>query len=375
MSNEGNNIVASNIKVFDFFSGCGGTSEGLRQAGMEIVLGIDNDKDSSETFQNNFNKHFPNVKFINKDIRKIRTEDIGIFVEKYKNNNDLILFCGCAPCQPFSAQNKIKDENDSRIDLLIEFARFVEAYLPDFIFCENVPGMQNVKSTDGPLTKFIELLQNLGYFIQPPRVVRAEKYGVPQRRKRLILIASRLGAIKFPEETHGNESLPYKTVREAFQDIPSINAGDEHTNKVKYPNHRCAGLNELNLKRIKSIKEGQGRKDWPKKYQLNCHKNYDGHSDVYGRLKWNEPSVTLTTRCTSISNGRFGHPVEDRALSVREAACLQTFPKDFVFFGSGLGSMARQVGNAVPVALAKIFGKSFVECAKLYLEAERNGKV
>lgn len=356
------------IKVFDFFSGCGGTSMGLKHSGMDIVLALDTDKDALETFEKNLHPE----KVICRDIREVQTSEVNELVKKY-NKENLILFCGCAPCQPFSAQNKKRfSESDNRISLLTEFGRFVKDCEPDFIFCENVPGMQKIKDENGPLNNFIDLLKSLGYYVNPPQIVRAENYGVPQRRKRLILIASKLGKVKFPDETHGCNKLPYSTVEDVLKDIPPVNAGQEHPDKKNWPNHKAACLNDLNLKRIRSIKEGQGRVNWPKQYQLNCHKNYDGHNDVYGRLKWDEPSVTLTTRCTSISNGRFGHPVQDRALSVREAACLQTFPLNFEFHGSGLGAMARQVGNAVPVKLAEVFGKSFIESAKLYSEADQD---
>ncbi|MDR1168516.1 MAG: DNA cytosine methyltransferase [Heliobacteriaceae bacterium] len=350
----------NSIKVFDFFSGCGGTSAGLQKAGMDVVLALDTDKDAIETFQKNIRPE----KTVCEDIRKVEINAVKEFVDKY-NKTHYILFCGCAPCQPFSSQNKKRfSSEDKRIDLLSEFLRFVKECNPDFILCENVPGLQKIDK-DGPLPNFIKNLKNMGYNVPEPKIVHAQDYGVPQRRKRLVLIASKLGEPTYPRETRGsNVNKPYKTVRDAIYNLPKINAGEEHFDKKKYPNHQTAGLQEINLKRLQQIKAGQGRKDWSKELYLECHKKHDGHSDVYGRLEWDQPAVTLTTRCTSISNGRFGHPEQDRAISVREAACLQTFPKQFKFYGSGLGSLARQVGNAVPVELAKAFGKMFTEHCK-----------
>lgn len=355
-----------NIKVFDFFSGCGGTSKGLHEAGMDIVLAIDNNKEALKTFERNIK---PECGIISEDIRDVETIQIRDIVDKYRSNGDKILFCGCAPCQPFSTQNKNRfDSKDKRINLLSEFLRFVEDCQPDFIFCENVPGLQKIDK-GGPLPNFINKLERMGYNIPEPKIVHAERYGVPQRRKRLVLIASKLGNLTYPKEKYGSKPglIPYRTVRDAIGNgqYPILKRGEECKDK-KYPNHKSADLSDLNLKRIQCIKEGQGRKDWPEELMLECHKKHEGHSDVYGRLEWDKPSVTLTTKCTNISNGRYGHPEQDRALSVREAAKLQTFPDDFVFEGKSLGALARQVGNAVPVLLAKTFGEMFIEHNKKY---------
>ena len=177
---------------------------------------------------------------------------------------------------------------------------------------------------------------------------------MPQRRGRLIVLASRLGVPGFPEPTHGIGRLPYSTVRDWIADLPPIAAGETHPT-VK--NHQAAALSELNMKRIRATPEGGDRLDWPAELWLECHSGgYDGHTDVYGRMMWESPATGLTTRCISYSNGRFGHPKQDRAISAREAASLQTFPEDFEFMGS-LTSQARQIGNAVPILLAESVGR------------------
>lgn len=283
------------IKVFDFFSGCGGTSEGLRESGMDIVLALDNNKEALKTFERNIK---PECGTISDDIRDVKTVTIKNLVNKYRGYGDKILFCGCAPCQPFSTQNKNRfSSEDKRLNLLSEFLRFVEDCLPDFILCENVPGLQKIDK-DGPLPNFINKLKSLGYSVPEPQIVRAEDYGVPQRRKRLVLIASKLGELNYPEKKYGLKPglIPYRTVRDAIGNgqYPVLKHGEECKDK-KFPNHRSAALSELNLERIKCIKEGQGRKDWPEELMLECHKKHKGHSDVYGRLEWDKPSVTLTT--------------------------------------------------------------------------------
>ncbi|TAJ40179.1 MAG: DNA cytosine methyltransferase [Reyranella sp.] len=337
------------MDFYDFFSGCGGTSQGMREAGLRVRLGIDLDLDAAKSFQ----KNFPEADFIRRDIRKVRSRDLATYVDTQKKRP--VVFGACAPCQPFSKQRRGQKRKDGRKDLLREFHRFVRSYLPEYIFIENVPGIQSINDKRGTFAKFLRLLKRLKYW-HCHEVVSACHYGVPQRRKRLVLVASRLGPITIPKPTHGpgarEKSLP--TVWQAIGHLPRIKAGQSH---AKVLNHRAASLSDLNLKRIKATKPGTTRKLWPSELVLDCHENHTGHTDVYGRMAKGAPSAALTTRCISLSNGRFGHPTQHRAISVREAACLQTFPMDFEFFGN-LTSMSRQVGNAVPVTMARVFGKA-----------------
>lgn len=334
------------IKVFDFFSGCGGTSCGFQQAGLDIVLGLDIDQDAAQTYRNNF----PNAGFIEGDICSLNTDILKPWIA---DRLEPVLFCGCAPCQPFSKQSRQRSNIDPRKNLLSEFGRFVEHWLPDYVFIENVPGMQRLKGNKGPLPAFKSLLRKLGYCFDV-KVVPALWFGVPQTRERLVLLASRRAAITLPEPTHGPGKEPYATVLDWIGGLAPLTAGQTD---AKDPSHRAAALSELNLLRIASTPEGGGRESWPPALLLDCHKDHKGHTDVYGRLAWNKPAAGLTTRCVSYSNGRFGHPEQDRAISVREAACLQTFPSDFVFTGS-LNSKARQIGNAVPPLMARCVGYS-----------------
>jgi DNA (cytosine-5)-methyltransferase 1 len=346
-------MKSNSIKVFDFFSGCGGTSAGLRRAGMDIVFALDIDPDAGRTFKLNF----PDTVFSQSDVTKFETRTIRTLVEEARSQGAPILFSGCAPCQPFSKQNAHQDQGDTRIPLLSHFARFVKAYKPDFVLVENVPGIQRVSYDSGPLPKFLRTLNRHGYHVAAG-TLDCRDYGVPQKRKRFVLLASRVGPISVPVKSHGvGASVPsFSTVREWIGSLPPIAAGEE--SKV-VSNHRASGLSKRNLARINATPVGGGRADWPEKLVLPCHASHTGHSDVYGRMRWDQPASALTTRCISLSNGRFGHPTQARAISVREAARLQTFDDDFTFLGS-LNSMARQVGNAVPVILAKQLGSAFV---------------
>ncbi len=336
------------IKVFDFFSGCGGTSCGFQQAGMDVVMGLDIDPDAARTYRANF----PQAQFVETDIRFLPTEALSpLLIDR----TIPVLFCGCAPCQPFSKQNLQKDVNDPRRSLLTEFGRFVRAWMPDYIFIENVPGMQRIKDDDGPLQNFKDLLSELSYHYQFG-ILPALWFGVPQTRERLVLLAGRLPGIRLPEATHGSHKAAFSTVRDWIGTFPTIRAGETHPDDL---DHQAAALSDVNLQRISLTPEGGSRESWPKRLWLDCHCNHKGHTDVYGRLAWNKPAAGLTTRCISYSNGRFGHPEQNRAISVREAACLQTFPKNYAFKGT-LNAKARQIGNAVPPLMAQRFGEAIL---------------
>ena len=343
------------IDVFDFFSGCGGTSRGFQEAGLHPVFALDFDKDAAKTFKANF----PKASFEEADITAFDPTSIESLVK----HSDVTLFCGCAPCQPFTQQNTIKPNKsaDARRFLLGYFQTLVKMHLPDYVFVENVPGLQRVTG-NSTLNRFERELESLGYSLNSS-VVKSQCYGVPQRRKRLVLLASRHGKVDLPKETHGPDAdHPFSTVRGCIGHYPSIEAGGSHPETL---NHSAAKLSEKNLKRIRATPPEGSRADWPAELRLKCHTKpgYTGHTDVYGRMKWDEPATSLTTKCTSLSNGRFGHPEQHRAISAREAAALQTFPDDFKFFGS-LQSQAKQIGNAVPVLLAKAFGSRIAEHTK-----------
>jgi len=349
-ANEGPE-ASVDIALADFFSGCGGTTRGFADAGISPLLAVDWDRDAVATFRLNF----PGTPVIERDIREVGVEEVvGLLRPALES---VMLFAGCAPCQPFAGHRRHSPGRDSRSFLLIEFLRFVTALNPELVFVENVPGMQRVSASEGPFADFVEELRST-HHVSYGTVCSAD-YGVPQTRRRLVLVASRLGPIGLPGPTHGPATgCPRSTVREWIGSLPEIAAGQAESGITS---HRAMRLSELNLDRIRATPEGGDRRDWPDRLWPNCHRDgFKGHTDVYGRLSWDKPAPALTTRCISYSNGRFGHPTQDRAISAREAARLQTFPPSFEFAGS-LTSQARQIGNAVPVLLARLFGRHLVE--------------
>lgn len=345
--------IGVRIHVCDFFSGAGGASRGFHEAGMEIALALDRDHDARSTFQTNF----PAATFIPADIEEISVGSVVEQVNRFRPNP--VLFCGCAPCQPFTHQNTNRPSqgDDGRVPLLDIFGRFVERCLPDLVFVENVRGIQRCDPHRGPLGRFLQRLTDCDYEHTEEPVALA-KYGVPQSRTRFVLLASRHGSIGLPPATHGpgTSQLDYRTVRDAIHDLPPILAGEQHTTD---PFHRAAKLSPLNLRRVRNTPEGGGNRDWPDPLRLDCHRR-GGFTDVYGRMAWDRPASCLTTKCHSLSNGRYGHPEQDRAISIREAARLQTFPDDFAFSGT-LTSMARQIGNAVPARFTKLVGEHMLQ--------------
>ena len=325
----------------------------MSAAGMEIVLAIDNDRDASQTFQVNF----PTARIHVVDVRQLPTRSLDAAV--LSSTNHPLLFSACAPCQPFSKQGRpASPDGDKRFGLLGELLRFIKRYRPELLFIENVPGLTRGTLPQRAFDRFTQTIARLGYSSEY-RIVRAQHYGVPQRRARLILLASRLGPVGFPNPTHGPKSPSprYSTVRDWIGEFPPLEAGSAHPSIA---NHRAATLSPLNMERVRATREGGSWTDWPPHLIPRCHKDgAGGYSDAYGRMFWDTPATALTTRCISYSNGRFGHPEQNRAISVREAASLQTFPLSFRFTGS-LNAQARQVGNAVPVLLAQRFGQHLV---------------
>lgn len=335
------------VSVFDFFSGCGGTSKGFSDAGLKIIGAIDHDGDSADSFRRNF----PGVAVLNRDIREVSIGE----VEALTAHNGVRLFSGCAPCQPFSRQNKFRSSLDPRITLLQQFQRFVAALRPELVVVENVPGLQ-AASSNGPLGEFLRALSKAGYMTHLD-VLRALDYGVPQERRRLVIVASRIGMPVLPRPTHAVTKRPPCTVRKVIGHLRPLPDGGVDD---RDPDHAAMRLSEANKERIRNTPEGGDRRDWDRNLLSDCHLVHGGHTDAYGRMWWDRPASGLTTRCLSYSNGRFGHPEQDRAISLREAALIQTFPSGFRFSGS-LTSRGRQVGNAVPPLMARKIGQALVK--------------
>jgi DNA (cytosine-5)-methyltransferase 1 len=343
------------IVALDIFCGAGGVTCGLRKAGITVAVGVDSNEDCRLTFtQNN-----PAVRFIAEDIRKLSVKQLLSYTQTLKEC-DFLLLAACAPCQPFSAQNRQRHMKQDRA-ILSHVERLVKEMKPDFLFLENVPGLRKVRGFSA-FRRLTKTLGKLGYSTNVA-AIDAAQFGVPQHRVRLVLTGSLHGRAPWPAYTHGDEpSLEkFRNVHDAISRYPTIKAGEEHPT---LPNHIAARLEPHNIIRLKSTpRNGGSRTTWSPNLVLKCHKNHDGHQDVYGRLRWEVPAPTLTTKCTSLSNGRYGHPEQDRAISVREAASLQSFEDSYMFYG-GLKQITMQIGNAVPPRLAEVFGNAFVEYSK-----------
>jgi len=322
--------------AIDLFSGCGGLSEGLRDAGFSVAAAFDNDKDAVATYKLNH----PDTKVFEGDIRNVNTAD----VKKLLNGSPLHLLAGCPPCQGFSSMrrlNKKRSKRDSRNNLVLEYLRFVKELKPLTIMMENVPGLVNYNQF-----KFVvRELKKLGY--NPKfKPVSIQKYGIPQRRKRLVVVGSRIGNINIAEPTE--EKM---TVRDMIGYLESVS-------ETKDPVHKIVASHTPDvMKRIKATpKNGGSRSDLPKEFELECHKGKDvGFNDVYGRLRWDDYSTTITGGCLNPSKGRFLHPEEDRAITAREAALLQTFPKTYKFPSDiSKTSISLLIGNALPPKFSRI---------------------
>ncbi len=345
------------IAAVDLFCGAGGKTHGFLRAGIPVVAGVDTDPTCAFAFEEN--NH--GAKFHNKSVDDLTPEEVASW---YPQGAKRILI-GCAPCQPFSTYSyRYRDgggkrQGDSRWGLLGSFSALIRGLLPDIVAAENVPALalQEYKV----YRNFISEMKDLGYNVTP-KVVKCADYGVPQTRERLVVLASRLGPISLIEPTHSPET--YVTVRQQIGTLPPLTAGGK-----PFPHdqiHRSCRLSALNLRRIRATPEGGGWQDWPPSLRLACHKKDSGktYPSVYGRMKWDALAPTITTQCFGLGNGRFGHPEQDRAISLREAALLQTFPRDYAFVPPGAPvvykHVGRHIGNAVPVMFGEAIARSII---------------
>lgn len=341
-------------KTVDLFCGIGGLSYGLKKAGINVVAGIDLDGSCKYAYETN------NAPFINKSISEVTS----IELEKLFSGAKIKILVGCAPCQAFSKHTqKVKDRKKSdKWRLLDDFAEKIKRIKPEIVSMENVP----------PLTKhdvyndFLKVLEDQKYHVLS-EIVYCPNYGIPQNRSRLVLMASLFGPIELIPKTHTSDN--YKTVKEAIYSLDKIRAG---ATSKKDKLHICSGLSDLNYKRIKQSRPGGSWEDWEEDLRVDCHKKETGktYSSVYGRMEWEKPAPTITTQFFAYGTGRFGHPEQNRALSLREGALLQTFPKSYKFIAPRgevlIRPIGRHIGNAVPVRLGEVIGRSIKRHLKEY---------
>lgn len=331
--------------VVDLFCGAGGLSYGFKSQAFRLAGGIDIDEACRFPYERN-----NGAPFLRKDVGALTAAEIeALFVP-----GEARVLVGCAPCQPFSTYNQKNEDPNWR--LLESFGRLIDEVRPDVVSMENVPRLLNFK--DGSVfEKFVRTLRAADYRVVW-KVLYGPDFGLAQTRSRLVLLASRLGDIALPVATHTDR---HRTVQDEIGTLPSLTHGEIHESD---PLHRTSRLSAVNAKRIASAKPGGTWRDWDAKLVAECHKakSGKGYSSVYGRMRWSSPSPTITTQFYGFGNGRFGHPDQDRALSLREGALLQGFPADYEFVAPGerihFKKVGRLIGNAVPVALAGAIAKS-----------------
>ena len=338
--------------AIDLFCGAGGLTRGLQNVGINVTAGIDFDQTCQYAYEHN-----NGAAFIHKKIQDVTANELI----PYYPPNDIRILVGCAPCQPFSSHTKKykkngADRRDERWYLINDFFRLVRDIRPDVVSMENVPNLieQDI------FHSFVNRLRRAGYSVSYS-IVYCPDYGVPQQRSRLVLLASRHGRIELIDPT--NDPEHYNTVKSAIGQLPAVEAGGISEND---PLHKASRLSDINLKRIRVSKPGGTWHDWDESLLCPCHKKETGktYASVYARMEWDKPSPTITTEFYNYGTGRFGHPEQDRALSLREGALLQTFPPNYEFMENGeytYKQVGKMIGNAVPVKLAEAIGRSIQE--------------
>ena len=346
------------ISAIDLFCGVGGMTHGLIKAGIPVTAGIDSDHTCRYAYEKN-----NRARFINADIRNFSSTE----VENLFNEAAVRIMVGCAPCQPFSNHTQ-KDKgrkSDEKWGLLYSFGRLIEDITPEIVSMENVPQITRHEVFDD----FLSILDSLKYKISYKHVYCPD-YGVPQTRTRLVLLASRLGRIELIPQTHVRSR--YRDVRSIIGKLKPIGDGCAAEDDSM---HKTQRLSELNKARILQSKPGGTWRDWDPDLVPNCFKKKTGKTyvSVYGRMEWDKLSPTITTQFFTYGTGRFGHPEQHRALSLREGALLQTFPKYYRFFGPDnpvlFKRIGAHIGNAVPVRLGVVIGRSI----KKHLESHNRG--
>lgn len=336
--------MSEKLKAADLFSGCGGLTTGLKKAGFDVVGAIENDSLAVETYK----KNHPKVQLWDKDIQKVTAKEFAAKLNLQKGELDLL--AGCPPCEGFSrirTLNGGKEIDDDRNELMFEFLRFVRVLRPKAIMLENVPALAG----DYRMEKFLKVLNGLGYEAGL-QILDAQDYGVPQRRKRMILLAGIKGEIPFAKKAKRKH-----TVRETIKGLSKHgSSGDELHD---FPERRSKEIMTI----IKMIpKDGGSRRLLGEEYQLECHKRSRGFKDIYGRMKWDDVAPTITGGCFNPSKGRFLHPSENRAITLREAALLQGFPKNYYFsLANGKTRAASMIGDALPPQFVRVHAKKVLE--------------
>ena len=341
------------LVAIEAFAGGGGLAVGLRDAGFRTVAAVELEPHAAATFKANH----PDVHVFRQDIREVS----GAELLKLASGHVDVL-AACPPCQGFSSLTSKWQRNDPRNDLVSEVGRLARELLPEAIMMENVPGL--AQKGKPLLEALVQELQQLGY-VTNHDVLQVANYGVPQRRRRLVLLAGLGFHIEMPEPTHnrtGAKGLPrWRTLRDAIHGLEpplTFQEAQDRGGPQLFAWHVVRTLSPQNQLRLNAANPGRTWSDFPEELRVECHRgNYNGFSNVYGRMEWDQPSVTITAGCTTLSKGRFGHPDQDRTISLREAATLQTFPSDYVFETPFFERACEIVGNALPCSFAETIAR------------------
>ncbi len=328
---------------------------GLRQAGFTPRAAVEIDKNAASAYESNLG-----VRPVTKNVRRVSGQEL--LESAGLKAGQCTLLSGCPPCQSFTNLRKasLSTGRDRRRNTLYEdYLRLIDEVRPRHIAFENVPGMLSMR-WQYHFDSLLDGLSDSGYRCIWD-IVDAADYGVPQRRKRILLVASRVTKPTLPEATHFHEPPDrrrrrHKTVWDAIGELLPLQSG-EYDPSDEY--HEARVHSPIALRRLRVIPEGGGRDDLPARLRLECHKGHNGHHDIYGRMWWDRPAPTLTSGCTNITKGRFAHPDQDRGITLREAMLLQTFPRRTVLQGT-FEEMALQVGNAIPPLLARRIGEAIM---------------
>ncbi|ELZ68569.1 DNA-cytosine methyltransferase [Haloferax prahovense DSM 18310] len=348
-----------NVSAVDLFCGAGGLTNGLEAAGVTVEAGFDIDADCRYAYEEN-----NDAEFVDADLAEISRENPEEVAEWLDDDADATLVAGCPPCQPFSPLNHGSESQDHEMyEMLSEFGEIVAAIEPDFVVMENVYELRH----EGVYEDFEDLLESMGYLLNPDwnKRVFCPEYGIPQTRRRWVVTASKRGPFNFSPRIH-NRPSQFESVKERIDDLPAIEAGESHPDDWL---HTARSLDDINLKRIEQSVPGGTWEDWDEELLLDCHLDESGRSfgSVYGRMRADEPAPTITTQFYNLGSGRFGHYDTDqnRAISLREGAMIQTFPRDYQFAEKfedvGITKLGRMIGNAVPPALGEIIGRRLLE--------------
>ena len=354
-----NKSKSSAIVAIDVFCGAGGLTRGLLDAGIKVVAGYDIDGACKFPYEHNNSR----AKFFQKNVATLTGKKLA----KHYPPGCCRVLVGCAPCAPFSKYTqRVDKKKHKKWNLLGEFGRLVRELKPDIVSMENVPDLRRHSVFD----EFLDILSIEGFHFareKEKQIVYCPDFGLPQHRSRLVLLASRFGPIELIDPTHKEKN--YRKVRDVIGALPSLGAGDICSSDLL---HRTSRLSQTNLERIQYSRPGGSWRDWPSRLVAPCHKRKTGkgYPAVYGRMQWNALAPTITTQFFGFGSGRFGHPVQDRAISLREGAILQSFRKSYEFVEPKtnycIKTIGRMIGNAVPVRLAEVIGESIKRHLAIY---------